>query len=423
MIRFFNKNIIFNLYILSLPFSFAFSFYNGIITFSLMISIFMLLEIIFANKFKISNVLFAYITPALIFIVYVLVNSIINLNFSGQFLNHVISYIVSALLFLIIPLLYFESFKLKYDINEFFSLISFMIFFTCLYAVLQFVFNNFFQINLDDYLHWPSKEVSNSLALGYFRAKGFFAEPGHFALFLECFIPIIFWFFYRSKKIFNSFLKNITFLIIISSFVLTVSAAGFACLSLAFILVLLINFRNLSKYLPTSMTKILLFFVSAFLVFYLTNDYLNLVDVIYTNSLDKLTSSVGSTEDRTNRLVVFYAIVKNMNIIDYIFGHGPNATVLLGYPKNLTMILLYHLLFIELGIIGLFSFLSIIYVFFKKTYLINGKLRFFIQVSLISLLLHYIFIGNYWYPYLWFLGVLIYLVNKLNFDTELLKNE
>ena len=111
-------------------------------------------------------------------------------------------------------------------------------------------------------------------------------------------------------------------------------------------------------------------------------------------------------------------IVNNMNIIDYIIGHGPNATVSLGYPSELTILLLFPLLFVELGAIGILLFLSIVSVFLFKSVSIHGNVRFYVQASLISVLLHYVFISNYWYPYLWFLGIFIYLVRKLEYDNN-----
>ena len=414
------KNI-FNLYILSLPFSYAFSYYNGLITFTILISILMMISIVFASHLKISKNLLLYLAPAIIFIFYIILNFIINVQFYNSFFNHVISYIVSALFFLIIPLWYFESFKLKHNIKSLLYWITLMVFFTCLYACSQFIFNNFFQINLDDYLYWPTEKISNTMALGfYFRTKGFFAEPGHFALFLECFIPVIYWFLYKTDIILNSILKNIIFLIIISAFILTISAAGFACLSLGFLIAVFFNINNLKKNLPKSFIKALLFLGILFLIYDYTDDYFSVYDIIYTNTIDKLDS--GSSQDRMSRLVVFYDILNNMNIADYLFGHGPNATVSLGYSKDLTILLLYHLLFIELGLIGFLLFLAIIFIFISKSFLIKGKLRFYVQASLISVSLHYIFIGNYWYPYLWFLGIFIYLANKLQYNSRTIKH-
>ena len=418
-----NRKLLFNLYICSLPFSHAFSYYNGLITFTILISVLMLTSIVFTSHLKIGKNLLLYLAPAIIFIFYVILNSIINVQFYNSFFNHVISYIVSALLFLIIPLWYFESFKLKYNIKSLLNWITLMVFFTCLYACSQFIFNNFFGINLDDYLYWPTQEISNTMALGfYFRTKGFFAEPGHFALFLECFIPVIYWYLYKTDIILNFILKNIIFLIIIAAFILTISAAGFACLLFGFLIAVFFSINNLKKKLPKSFIKALLFLGVIFLIYKYTDDYFSVFDIIYTNTIDKLYSGTGSSQDRMSRLVVFYDIVNNMNIADYLFGHGPNATVNLGYPKDLSILLLYHLLFIELGLIGFLLFLAIIFIFISKSFLIKGKLRFYVQASLISVSLHYIFIGNYWYPYLWFLGIFIYLANKLQYNSRTIKH-
>ena len=411
------RKVIFNIYISSLPFSHAFSYYNGLITLTLLISLVMLLDIVLASRWKVSFRLLWYLAPALIFIFYVALNGLLNAQPYGSYVKHVISYLASPLLFLIVPMVYIDSFKLKYTINNLMFWITFMVFFTCLYACCQFIFNNFYGVNLDDFLYWPTEKISNTMALSsYFRTKGFFAEPGHFALFLECFIPIIFWFFYRKNIALSSMLKNIIFLIIVSAFVLTISAAGFACITLGAVIALGFNINSWNKYSLMPKRKSLLILAVVFGVGYYTNDYFSVFDIVYTNSIDKLDS--GSSHDRLKRWEVVMDIVNNMNIIDYIIGHGPNATVSLGYPAELTILLLFPLLFVELGAIGILLFLSIVSVFLFKSVSIHGNVRFYVQASLISVLLHYVFISNYWYPYLWFLGILIYLVRKLEYDNN-----
>ncbi len=146
-------------------------------------------------------------------------------------------------------------------------------------------------------------------------------------------------------------------------------------------------------------------------MFYYTNSYFPVYDLVFTNSLEKLDS--GSSDDRLNRLNVFLNIVDSMNIFDFFFGFGPNATVSLGYGELFTIVLLYPLVFVELGLFGLLSFGLIISYFIYYSFSLYGKIRFYIQVSLIAVLIHYLFIANYWYPYLWFLGIFIYLYPKL----------
>jgi hypothetical protein len=370
----------------------------------------MMIDIVFASSLKISKKLLFYLLPAIIFILYVILNSLINVQFYGSYFNHVISYISSVLLFLIMPLWYYESFKLKYNYRQLLFWICFVTVFTCLYAISQFFLNNFFGINLDDYLYWPAVEISNTMALGmYFRTKSFFAEPGHFGLFLECFIPLIFWYFYKTKIIFNYMIKNILFFIIIIAFVLTISAASFFCLSTAFLIVWLINVKDIKNYSPKFLFKVMFFLGILYLIYFYTNSYFSVFDMIYTNSIDKLDS--GSSQDRLSRLGIFFDIVNNMNVLDYFLGFGPNATVTLGYRS--TVILLYPLVFIELGLLGFLFFAAILCGFIYYSFSLKGSIRFYTQVSLFSVLLHYLFISNYWYPYLWFLGVFIYLYNKL----------
>lgn len=378
----------------------------------------MFIDLIIANfvrPLKINRKLLIYLSPSIIFIVYVIFNSLINIQFNSGYFNHVLSYISSVLFFFIVPLWYFESFKFKYNSKQLFIDICIITLLSSLYACFQFVLNNFFSLNLDDFLYWPSSDISNAMALGqYFRTKSFFAEPGHFALFLECFIPLIYWYFFKKDKKHYFILKKILFFTIIISFILTISAAGFFCLFSAVLIAFLLNIKYFISSIPKIIFKISILIGLLCLLFYYTNSYFPVFDLIFTNSIDKLDS--GSSEDRMDRLNVFFNIVSDMNFVESFFGFGPNATVTLGYGEFYTIVLLYPLIFIELGFFGLLFFLSIVCYFIYYSFQIKGNIRFYIQISLISILMHYLFISNYWYPYLWFLGIFIFLYNKYQLD-------
>jgi O-antigen ligase len=281
-----------------------------------------------------------------------------------------------------------------------------MVFFTCLYACCQFILNNFYQINIDDFLYWPSQEVSNAMALGlYFRVKGFFAEPGHFAFFLEVMIPLIFWNLFANYN--GTHPKNIfVFLIIITSFILTMSAAGWAFLTFGLIMSVICNMNLVLRVFWRYRYRVLSLITIVTLLLLFLSSYLPLYDMIIGNSLDKLDSD--SASDRLSRWVAFKIVFSQMTFFDFLIGYGPNAMVNLDYPSWLTIILLYPLLFIELGLLGLALFLLIFVFVFIKSLKIGGSLRFFLQAGLFAALAHYTMISNYWYPYLWFLGVMVF---------------
>lgn len=400
------KRAIVYAYIYSLPFSHAFSFRNGVITFTLIIGIIMAVYLVITKSLIISRKLYRYISIPLIFVVYIALNSLINVEFYISYWNHVISYVSSVLVFFVFPSLFLMSIKTGLSANNLLRVVTNMTVITSMYSVAQFFMNNFAGINLDDFLIWGTEDVSNTMALGnFYRAKGFFAEPGHFAFFLEIMLPLNMWYLFSSSQRFS--LKNIFYLLLlVTAFTLTMSAAGWAFLLFGLICAILTNLLTVIRAGRRFWLMITLVSLLMLSLIVCVNSYVPLYEMIIGNTLDKLDS--GSAADRLSRWDAFIRVISQMNLLDMVFGYGPNAMVNLGYPSGLTIILLYPLLYVELGLIGIVLFVSIFVFVFFKSIRINESLRFFAQMSLFSSLGHYSMISNYWYPYLWFLGVLIF---------------
>ncbi len=412
------KSKLLYLYILSLPFSFAFSFSSGTLTLALMISIvmFAFLSIHFAViKFALSKKVVFYILPSLIFCVYIIFNFLITDSHLLTSFLHSTSYISTVFLFFVIPVLYGYYFKNYINNKTIFLCIFIMVLYSSAYTVLQFISNNWFGINLDNYIYWPNVDVSNTMFLGnFYRAKGFAAEPGHYAFFLECFIPIVYYYLFVSEySRLGRILKVSSFILIIISLLFTVSAAAFTIIPAAIITALIFNYRLIFKLTKSFLIKAAVIVLLVSLVIFLLKDFLPIYDMVFTNSLDKS----DSADDRLYRLSLFKRLFSKADIFTAFFGYGPAVTAKLGLCKTCTIVLLYPLLIIELGVLGFLLFLRIFFQFFQKSKTLDKNFIFFFQISLFSLYFHYFLISNYWYPYIWFLGAMPYLLEKKSVES------
>jgi hypothetical protein len=409
------RAFLFYLYIVTLPFSFAFSFFGGRVTLSILTALCMLAVLLMhmlVRQLYFTKRFLKYLAPVFIFCVYVVCDFVIAGAYYVKSAVHSFSYIAAVCFFFLIPILYGYYFKNLIKKRVVFNCLLGMVLFSSVYTVMQFILFNWYQINLDEFVYWPAVDIIDTKFLGkFYRAKGFAAEPAHFAFFLECFIPLIFYYLFVEKEIrLSPTIKTIIFSIIIISLLFTVSSAAFVVLPLAITVTFLLNFQYIGKLKIILNWRLLILIVIISFAIYWLNDILPIYDMVFTSSVDKLDSS--SSEDRLARLAVVTKLYNEGNILTFLFGHGSAATMVLGLDEFSTIVLLYPLLFTELGVFGLILFVVMIVNFFLAAKNLEKRLAFFYQMSLLCLVFHYFFISNYWYPYIWFLGVLPFIIPK-----------
>ena len=407
---------LFYLYILSLPLSYAFSYYGGRLTMTMLISFCMFLVLFFkmiSKKVTIKRNIANYIFPSLCFFLYIVINFILSNSLILTSFLHSLSYIATIAFFFIVPLLFGDYYKTQINNRTIFLSIFIMVLYSSAYTTIQFIANNWFSINLDLLIPWPTEEISNTLFLGYlYRAKGFCAEPGHYAFFLEGFTPLVFYYLFVSgySQLRMGF-KILSFSLIILSLLLTVSAAAFTIIPIAILISLLLNMRIALGKSIKIIKGVLLITVLTSIVVYILSDLLPIFDIVFTSTLDKFDVASGSAEDRISRLLLFNKIFSDATVFKLIIGHGTSVATILGLGEN-TIVLLYPLLLTELGIIGISIFMFIFYQFFNERKNLDINFIFFYTLSIISLFIHYVFISNYWYPYIWFIGALPFIIQK-----------
>jgi hypothetical protein len=117
--------------------------------------------------------------------------------------------------------------------------------------------------------------------------------------------------------------------------------------------------------------------------------------------------------DREERLRTGMNIFFNSNFWNIIFGYGPAAYIFL---KTDSFINLYQVLLIETGIVGLTIFSSFLFFQIYQSIQIikkNRVLGSIFLISILSVLVQFNFIHNYWYPYVWLLFFLNTIEYKL----------
>lgn len=98
---------------------------------------------------------------------------------------------------LVLYLLEFES-KI---FNIILNVISFSVFISSLFAIIEFLLVNFYGVNLENIIPRGTVEQYTPLASNFIRARSFMEESGHFSLYLEIFVPItLAWFLNTRKK-------------------------------------------------------------------------------------------------------------------------------------------------------------------------------------------------------------------------------
>ena len=360
----------------------------------------------------------------LIFLIFSLCSSLYNnfIWYSNKSLNHSIAY------FYVIVFTYFllklAFLNLKYSKKAIYTSIVLGVFLTSCFGCAEFVLKGFYEIKLDELLPRVDVIKYNPTALGELvRIRAFMEESGHLAFYLELMFPICI--LIIKNKLCNSFLDvkfRIFFtLISFAAFLLTFSSAGIAIVILAYsIFFFPQNLWTIFKNIVLNRIKRLYFLFVLFCIFllswiffpYLVTAYEVFDEIVF----GKLTE--GSATDRQDRIVSALQLFDKSNIINKIIGFGPGAYDKL---KIESIVSLYFTYLLEVGYMGLFFFiLFILSLIHKVFFAFEGINRKFLLFSVFSAIVHFLFISNYWYPWFWFVIIMIDVIKRdLNESTYL----
>ena len=316
------------------------------------------------------------------------------IHFDEKILNHSLAYSFTIIIWYFGARILFEYSSL--NIESIVSLIHISVLVVAILGLIEFVFKNYYSIDLDVLISRPlsMRDYAPTFA-GLIRVRSVVEESGHLSLLLEIFAPVI---IYSSQKRINIY-HRISYLMIVVCFVLTFSSVGFLLLCLNLFIV------AVSKMKRSPIFRFVFIGFIVFLGFYYSSFFVFMYDNLITN---KMISHSGSR--RLDSIVSALVFMRDGSLLNILFGHGPGSYEILGLDS---VISLYANLLLELGLLGFSIFVYILLrSYFSIKSVTNDKLRFGLKLSFINATLHYFFIGNYWYPWIWLLLILILISNK-----------
>lgn len=394
------------LYLLTIPFVSAFAF-TQIVSFPLIFSsiLFCLMVIKFLKTLRMPAGFMGFDIIIIILLLFLVITSfIINGWGNAKSVNHTIAYLSTFLLFYVsLKFSFFDAKDKSKLFKKVLALITYITIISAIFANLEFTLSNLFNINLNDYIPRPTEAEAfyNATVLGiFYRARGFAPESGHFAFMLELLSPLTIYHLYFSGFCnWNKFMKAGIVVLMVFSIIFTVSTASFIIIPIAFVLALVIYFKSFLNYIKKNTAKFLLSTGIVTVLFVLFNYFFSFYTLFILSITDKLDST--SFDDRQGRIDFFYERFFHLDLVHKLIGTGPSGYTLLGFDETNTILSLYYSVTFELGYLGIFLFSMYLLYVLWNTLRIKSKIRFFLLVSVLSGIMHYNFIENFWYPWFW----------------------
>ena len=411
------SNLFLLLYILTMPFVSAFAF-TGTISWPLIFAVFLFL-IMMAKIIQSKVLLTGFIEFDLVIIFLFLFIGVFSYLINGwgnsKSLNHTIGYLSTFLLFYVaIKFTLFSYPDKKLVLKRTLQFITYTTIISALYGNIEFISANVFGVNLNNYIPRPTEAEAwyDATVLGIiYRARGYAPESGHFAFMMELFSPVAIYYMYFSRFCsWRKFLKALIVVLIVFSFIFAVSTASFAILPLAVLFASIIYSKSIVLYIKKKPGKIIITTAVVSAIVFLFNYFLSVYALIILSISDKMDSF--SLYDRQERIDFFNDKFSHLPFINNLVGTGPAGYNILGYDESKAILSLYYSITFELGYLGLFLLLLFFLYIIFQALKIKSSLGFFLLISLISGIMHYYFISNFWYPWFWTVAAFITFCNK-----------
>ncbi len=363
-----------------------------------------------SNPLKINGLYIVFIS---IFLVFLFMSYLLNGLHEPKAFNHLIAYNTVVILFFLN--LVFALKNSGIDPIKALQTITIMTTMAAFYTVFEGIAVNFMGIDVNLYIPRPSVNYYNPLALGVIiRARGFAVESGHHALMMEIFVPLALYYLWRISKMFWPFKLLIT-IILAANIIITYSTASFVSIPTALGLVLIINWAKTIKGLGKTFyqPKRLIILVLVVFSLYYVEKRIAVFDSVYLSILSKM--GTYSQVDRNKKMDAIIHTYQNSSADHILFGYGPSGFRVAGL--NDAVISWYPTILFEAGLIGLFILILHLGVMFFVFMGIRNPIRPYLLFAYFCAIIHYYFIGDYWYPWIWFLMAFgIYLKVKEKYD-------
>jgi O-antigen ligase len=328
-----------------------------------------------------------------LFLVSVGISAIINGVNDPKNFNHFISYVAVVVLYLFVIRSALHVSGLSR--STIFFTIFLGVFGASFYGLVEFVSKNFFDFGIDIYMHHSLVKEYQPTYLGYFiRVRSFVEESGHFALYLNTFLPlIVYWVFKAGRFLFGLTLLSIC----IGAYVVTFSAAAVFSVVISCLLVstfVLFNRPKSKRRLATASG----IFVVPLTVSCVALTQWTLVEPI----VQKVLLIGGGAQDRLTRWQQAF----QWWVDSPLWGIGPGGASII---EGTGVVGWYLQVLSETGLIAFLVMVIFVLLVLRRILAINDGVKYAYLISFLACLIHYAVISNYWYPWLWCLIALIQL--------------
>lgn len=397
-----------HLYILSLPFVSAFA-YSGTLTLSLVLALcIFILNALFvvAGKPAPERLRVPVISYFFLLVFYCI--AVIAYLYSGlgekKAFNHLLAYSTVILLFFLSIVFALHRNAAKLPVGTLLRTVTVIVVISCLFTLFEAISYNLISLDLNKYIPRPSIEDYGATALGKIvRVRGFAPESGHYALMLEILGPLALYDVFVARKESLALWRKITLLLLLlSNIVLTYSTASFAVIAASSAALLFLYALTFFKLFMRGIVKpgVVLGILIAIPLIFKLEQKLTVFNSIYMSIQDKLGGSY-SQRDREEKFENMVQRYKDADFIHQAVGFGPSGFRIAGLEN--AAISLYPTYLFETGFLGLVFFLMFLGMALFLLLTLRSTMKYFLLFAFIAATAHYYFIGDYWYPWFWFL--------------------
>lgn len=348
------------------------------------------------NKLKVDGL---HIGFMLMFLVSLCFSYLLNGIHEPKALNHFIAYNTVIILFFLNILFALKNSHI--EPNKALRTLTVMTTVAALYTVIEAIAVNLMGIDVSLYIPRPTVNYYNPMALGFIiRARGFAVESGHHALMMEIFAPLTIYYLWRISRM-PSAIKLLITIILAANIIITYSTASFIAIPTALGLVLMINWAKTVKNMAKTFLqpkRLVFLFLIIFTLSYLEKR-IPVFDSVYLSVLSKMGSN--SEVDRNKKMEAIMNKYQNSGLDHILFGYGPSGFRVAGL--NDAVISWYPTILFEAGLVGFIFLILHLGVIFFVFMGIRNPVKPYLLMAYFCGLIHYYFIGDYWYPWIWFL--------------------
>lgn len=330
-----------------------------------------------------------FLVPFLIFMFVYVLSYFVNIyNTNEKSINHILFYLYSYIVYSIVTLVLLKEYGLKwYSVILSYSIV--------LVSIIGFIeISIYYFRGFDAYANFLNHGVNVGIFGGFPRLRSTFNEPSHYALFMICVLPIV---FYSRNKL--------AIFCAIASLLLTFSASLFFGILLSclyyfcrwFVKMVLFKKKYILKWKYIILFVCILIPSTVFIsIFTLEHFIIKIVDV---KNVDPYRYNAWQT-----------AIIEGLK--SPLLGSGPAS-----YYAFLPMGVFnwYLQIFVEAGVIGLISLMCFLYYVYRKALKSKVPLTTF---SIVAFVGQMISMNHYYIPGFWVLLSVIYYDSKIDYKNH-----